>query len=290
MLIKPAEDFKIIKGTDGVETFYFESERIDDCMKYIRRNRLTRILITGGWYKRKDLDFLTDLADFLEGIVILPDKIELKLVNKLKMLTSLGVGDNGRDTIDLANFPKLESAAVKWGRRLTGLESCRNLKSLTINGYNPTKKNMTEFPDLPSLEELWIFKGNLQSLEGIGRLPLKFLWLYSLPKLVSISAVTSLSESLRKLQIESCRQVTDFESLRSMRALEKLMISQCGPIPSIDFIKEISSLFFFSFSGTNILDGDLSPLEGLKYAGFDDKRHYSRKWKDFNWEKIPWDD
>ncbi len=237
-----------------------------------------------------DLSLLSGSVDFLKGLTILPDRIGLQEVNQLHGLTSLGIGDNGCDTIDLSNFPNLESVSIRYGRRLVGLESCLNMRNLTINGYNPSSKDMTELPDLPMLKELWIFKGNLISLEGLGRLPLEFLWLYSLPKLTSVSAITSLSDSLRKLQIESCRRVTDFDSLRSMRALEKLMISECGSIPSIDFIKEIPRMVFFNFWGTNVVDGDLSPLEGLKFAGFDDKRHYSKKRKDFQWEKITWDD
>jgi len=31
----------------------------------------------------------------------------------------------------------------------------------------------------------------------------------------------------------------------------------------------------FAFVGTKVLDGDMTPAIRLKYAGFDDKRHYS---------------
>ena len=38
--------------------------------------------------------------------------------------------------------------------------------------------------------------------------------------------------------------------------------------------------------GTNIKDGDLSPCIGIKYVGFDDKRHYNMKFTDFGVEKL----
>jgi hypothetical protein len=47
-----------------------------------------------------------------------------------------------------------------------------------------------------------------------------------------------------------------------------------------DGIKMLN-LEFISFVGTNILDGNLHWCKGIGYVGFENKRHYSHKFKDF---------
>lgn len=283
------EGFRILTFPGGERHLQIDSERLEKCLGFLVSSNIKHLYIGSLWgYKLYDLEFLKGIAGYVEGVTV-DSSVDQNAVNLLHNLRYLNIY-NEKQPIDLSNFPKLETCTANFGKNLIGLESCKNLNELTLVGYRPKSKDFAEFPELKKLAKLKVLGGSLLNLSGIGNLPLSEFSVFSLAKLTSISALTSLSKSLRKLQIESCRRVTDFDSLRSMRALEKLMISQCGSIPSIDFIKEISSLVFFSFSGTNILDGDLSPLEGLKYAGFDDKRHYSRKWKDFHWENITWDD
>ena len=54
----------------------------------------------------------------------------------------------------------------------------------------------------------------------------------------------------------------------------------CAPLKNLDFLKNMPELLDFRFVGTNILNGDLTPLvehPRLVNAGFLDKRHYSLK-------------
>jgi hypothetical protein len=90
-----------------------------------------------------------------------------------------------------------------------------------------------------------------------------------------------LSQSIETLFIESCKKITDYEILGNLKFLKKLRISDSGEIQSLSFIKQLKDLDFLSFWGTKVLDGDISHCEGIKFVGFDDKRHYNRKSKDF---------
>ena len=53
--------------------------------------------------------------------------------------------------------------------------------------------------------------------------------------------------------------------------------TKCGEIPALAFLNKLMELESFSFLGTDIIDGDLTPCLRLKFAGFLDKRHHSHR-------------
>lgn len=277
------EGHKFFIGTDKRKVFLFDSERIDEGIEYIRQHDLRIIEINSFLgYKKKDLNFLSEIADFLDGIIVPEDFADLSILNSLHKLKTLGFADNKKTVIDLSNFPDLTTLACEYSKRLVSLESCEQLRSLTLTNYKSDSANLTTLPDLTSLNSLDLFVTRIASLEGIERFPfLEELTLFRASQLENIESLREVKGTLKAIEIDTCKKIVSYEVLGELENLERLLISKSKPIASIEFVRSLPKLDFFSFMETNIEDGDLSPCVGIGYVGFDNKRHYSHKFSDF---------
>lgn len=283
MVKKTKEGLKILVGINGQESLFINSDRLSDCIKYLHSNDLRFITINSFQnYKAKDIAFLVQLKDFLEGLSVLETHYDYSVVNKLHKLKYLGIPDNGKDVIDLKNFPDIEMCGVAYSERLQGLESCSNLKSLTVSNYKSKAKDLSALPSLNNLEHLSLIKTDITTLQGIESFSnLKKLEIFSASKLGTISALQALSNSLEEIQVEQCKKINDYEALGKVKSLKKIILSESGEIKSLALVKELPLLEFISFWGTNVLDGNIKYCEGINYVGFDYKKHYTHKSEQF---------
>jgi len=277
------DGFKFQIGTDNSRKLIIESDRIDQCIKYILDGNSKSITINYfQGYKLDDINFLKVVSNHIEGLHLPETKFDTKIVNTLHKLKFLGIADNKKDVIDLSNFPDLEHLACEYSTRLKGLETCRKLKSLTLTAFNPKSKNLYDLPEFPQLIDLNLFITNVTTLQGIERFyNLKEIEIFRAPKLETISALCDLTNTLEEIQIEQSKKIKDFEILGKIPFLKKIILSESGEIRSLSFIKKLPSLKFISFWGTNIWDGNLDYCEGLDFVGFDNKRHYNHKSEEF---------
>lgn len=284
MIKKTKEGFVILIGEDGHESLFINSDRITECINYLHSNNLRFITINSFQnYKSKNIDFLFHLKDYLEGLSVLDTYYDYGIINELYKLKYLGIPDNGKDVIDLRNFPDLETCGLAYSVRLQGLESCINLKSLTLSNYKPKVKNLSALQSLTNLVHLSLIKTDITSLLGIECFRvLRHFEIFGDSKLESLAALLPISNSIEKLQIEKCKNIRDFEMLGSLKSLKKIIISESGEINTLSFIKELPLLEFISFWGTTVLDGNIAYCKGLNYVGFDNKKHYTDKLEDFN--------
>ena len=278
-----AEGHRFFIGTDTRKVFVFDSDRIREGIEYIRQHDLRTIEINSFLgYKKKDINFLSEIADFLEGIIVPEDFADISILNSLHKLKTLGFSDNKKDVIDLSNFPELSTLACDYSKRLVSLETCEELKSLTLSGFNTKAKDLSALPKLSSLKELNLFLTNIESLDGIEKYKtLEKLSLFRASKLERIGKLQEINKSLMEIDIEACKRISDYPALGNLDKLKKLMIGNSSEIPTLAFVRNMDSLEFFSFVETNVKDGDLTPCIGLKYVGFGNKRHYNLKSKDF---------
>ena len=116
------------------------------------------------------IDFLNEVIKCIRIRLHLPEsKFDIKVVDKLYNLKSLGFADNKKDIIDLSNFPKLESLACDYSSRLEGLNKCNNLKNLSLTGYISKTNELSELPPFLYLEDIHLYVTNIATLEGIER-------------------------------------------------------------------------------------------------------------------------
>lgn len=283
MVKETEEGLKILVGINGQESLFINSDRLSDCIAYLYNNNLRFITINSFQnYKVKDIGFLTQLKDFLEGLSVLETHYDYSIVNELHKLKYLGIPDNGKDVIDLKNFPDIEMCGVAFSERLQGLEFCNNLKSLTVSNYKPKTKDLSTLPSLSNLEHLSLIQTNIATLQGVNNFNnLKRLEIFSASKLETIAALQVLLSSLEEIQVELCKKITDFETLGKVKFLKKIILSESGEIKSLAFVKDLPELEFISFWGTNVLDGNIKYCEGINYVGFDNKKHYTHKLEQF---------
>jgi len=283
MVKETKEGLKILVGINGQESLFINSDRLSDCIKYLHSNDLRFITINSFQnYKAKDIAFLTQLKDFLEGLSVLETHYDYSVVNGLHKLKYLGIPDNGKDVIDLKNFPNIEMCGVAFSERLQGLEFCSNLKSLTISNYKSKTKDLSALPSLNNLEHLSLIKTDITTLQGIKSFRnLNKLEIFSASKLETVAALQVLLSSLEEIQVEQCKKINDYETLGKVKSLKKIILSESGEIKSLAFVKELPLLEFISFWGTNVLDGNIKYCEGINYVGFDNKKHYTHKSEQF---------
>lgn len=96
---------------------------------------------------------------------------------------------------------------------------------------------------------------------------------------------------LLELKLESCRKLMDVSAIRYCKDLKYLMLNRLGPIPDISFVDELDEIEFISFMDVNVLNGKiecLRRLRNLKYAAFDNKRHYDARMEEIAPGPFKW--
>lgn len=284
MIETTPEGHKILIGTGGVKFFIFNSDRIHEGIRYIRQRNLRYVEINSFiGFKGTDISFLKELSDFVEGITVPEPRYDISVLNDLHRLDFLGFADNKKTVIDLSNFPNLTTLACEFTPRVLSLESCEQLRNLTLTRYKSSDKTLERISPLSSLITLNLFVTNIFSLAGIGRFPLlKELTLFRANRLEDISALRDIKNTLTMIEFDSCKRISNYEVLGELTNLKRLLIGSSAAIKSLSFVRSLENLEFLSFMGTNVVDGDLSPTIGLGYVGFENKRHYSHKFEEIS--------
>ncbi len=272
-----------VKERFGFTTIIFDTRNTEMYIDYIKQSGIKNIVVdTSTTYLCQDLSPLMPVCDILESLEIYGEDFNYDKIKYFSNLKILSISYNKKEVIDLKNFPNLEDLNCVFTKKIVNMSSCENLKSLRLLNYNPSTKDLHEIPAFHNLLNLGISFANIHTLSGIENLSsLKKFEIWRAPNLQTISSLIPLSQSIETLFIESCKKITDYEIVGNLKLLKKLRISDSGEIQNLSFIKQLKDLDFLSFWGTKVLDGDISHCEGIKFVGFDDKRHYNRKSKDF---------
>ncbi|MBP1673735.1 MAG: hypothetical protein H6Q25_1550 [Bacteroidetes bacterium] len=272
---------KTTKDSTGTTKLLFDSNIAKECCDYAVTHKIDIISIYPGIYTAKDLEPIIPISKYVKGL-LLEDYVQYNNLNLFENLTILSVPDNGKDTVDLNNFPYLERLSCKFSQRIRGLEFCNNLTSLSIGNFKSKTNNLSTLPLINKLEQLSLFQTNISSLEGIERFNnLKQFELYSASKMESIASLKEISHCLLEIEIEKCKNIHDYEVLGKLKNLTKIKLIESGEIKTLAFLKNLPQLNYLFFWGTNVLDGNLKYCEGINYVSFDNKRHYSHKSEQF---------
>ena len=207
----------------------------------------------------------------IKRLEIVLDNIESDQIVKFKNLIYLYMNSPIKTKMDLSVFTKLQYLNLEWNTKILNLDTLDSLRSLTLRRY---KGNTIELIKLESIKELIFIQGNINSLNFINSLKrIKKLGLFYLKNLLEIKPIEHLN--LEGLEIDRCKNIQYKDSLSFCKELKQLKISDSSSIPNLSFLAKLKNLKFFSFVGTNIENGDITPCLNLNYVGFDDKRHYN---------------
>jgi hypothetical protein len=193
-----------------------------------------------------------------------------------------------RTPIDFDQFPDLEDCTFEWRRGAESVFRRTSLRRLRIEYYSGRATDA--FSGLTNLEELYIASSPVRDLSGLGSLKrLRVLGLYYLTKLETLRGIEGLT-ALEKLDINTCRKIGSIEEVSSLSGLKDLTLDNCGDIATLRPLEGLPNLKAVGFpDSTNIVDGDMTPLErpGLEVFGFKYRPHYNRRCQNF---PGPWFD
>jgi hypothetical protein len=81
--------------------------------------------------------------------------------------------------------------------------------------------------------------------------------------------------ALESLTLDAVRGIDDLSSLQPLSRLRSLVIDDCGRIPSLGFLSVPPLERLHLIGTTDIADGDLMALRGLKTVTFPARPHYN---------------
>lgn len=178
--------------------------------------------------------------------------------------------------IDLSCFSNLKKARLT-NKKRENLGSCNELKELILSKVD---KDRDDLSNLNKLVYLDISEGNISDLNFLKGMPsLRTLKLSYLSKLKDVSGLMYVKDTLEELEIDSSKKIEWKEELTRMINLRKLILGGFK-FESIEWVRCLKNLEHLSLVDSNVLNGDISPAESIKYVGIDNKRHYNFRFDD----------
>ncbi|NUP11335.1 MAG: hypothetical protein HOW73_35260 [Polyangiaceae bacterium] len=204
----------------------------------------------------------------LVGVGPLFDISHIKQLSELQVL----VVDGPKERASLENFEKLTEFHGDWHK---ALRVPKRVRVLALNRFAPKTADLTELAELKQLIGLNLTSPGIRSLQQIGSLALlNNLEITGAAKLATLHNIEVL-QHLRSVDLFKCPAVSDHELVGACKQITALRFARCGAIKSLAFVESMPALERFSFLGTDVLDGNMRPVLGLKAVGFDARPHFS---------------
>jgi len=257
-----------------IQNLLVESDRLAKTIKYINEKKIKGITLNSSHgYSLKNIDFVADIADVIEKIDIVDDDINLKGIELLYNLKKIFIGRDNMSPIDFSYLQQLESCNLSWHKRLVNLNSCKYLENLYIRKFD---KNFELLIGLEKLKSLSLIQSKVFNLDFLMHFPLlEAIELSYIRSLLNVDGLKHCSSTLKKLEIDHCKRIDNYDVLGKLIELTWLNVTDSKELEDIYFLKKLKKLEHFAFVNTNVVNGDMSPGIGIKYVGFNNKKHYS---------------
>lgn len=256
-------------------------ENFQEGVEYAAKIEIQQILLVGTLANETLVDFnaFNKLSKSLRIISFIQDignAINLESIYNLKELREITFQKKQKFELDISKFPKLEHFGGEYWKGLINLEKAYTLTSMVIRKYPyPDLENVS---NLQKMERLHIYSSQIQSLDGVERLPIRELCLAKNNKLEDIHKINEVS-SLESLQIEGCKRLENFTFLKGNPNIEDLFIDKLDSIDFVEFMPNLKKINFW-----NCKDGNMTPLlrsQSLEVVNFyPNKKHYTHALKE----------
>ena len=281
MSIIKIEGFKVYDSPDK-KSIIINSDCIKECMEIYYKYKLDGVAITAAHdYKLQNVEFLAKYPN-IKQLSISDGIKDIDAIHSLSGLQSLMISGKNRK-IDFAHFPVILELICDWSTYFLKLSNCTHLQNLLLYSYNPKNNDRSDIANLSWIKKLEIVRSNLKSLNILSDFnKLEELSLYYRSKLEKLCYLDNCNETLRILVFDHCKSIINHDYASQLQGLEVLAYNNSKVIPSINFIKKMTTLKRFRFLGTDVEDGDVSACIGLEYAAFTNKKHFSHTMEQVN--------
>lgn len=242
-----------------------DSSSINESVKYINEFNVKNVDVDD--FNWDDLNFLKECLS-IEKLSILNHFIkDLSGIYGLIKLRVLSINETKtKAEFRIDGLKNLEELYGELPKNTFGINKLKRLQKVELWGYKPKTRNLNEFKNLKSLNVISLAQSRLDTLDGIEEIVnLKSVGLYYLRTLKDITALQDVKAPITELFFENCKSIVDFSPIQNLKELEKLKISSSGDIPSLSFVSTLNKLKSLVFSGTNVLDENLTVCEGIEY-------------------------
>lgn len=229
-------------------------------------------------FAEHDLRFLTGLPIRRLTLLARTHKDLSPIYSLAPTLTALDLQSDPREPIELNRLPKLRRLAACWSQVAASIGSANRLTDVFLLSYD--EPDLRPLSQLPLLERL-VLKDRpaVASLDGIEALPrLTELGVFAAGVLQDITALSRSPARPTIVRLGACPQVPDLEVVHSLTSVRTFEFSDGGEIPSIAPLAALSEVeALILYGGTNVADGDLTPLTRLpRLSGLRmrNRRHY----------------
>jgi Leucine-rich repeat (LRR) protein len=282
--MKPDEEvpFSLKSVKDGL-ALRIRAPITDAVLSAIGEN-LQYITEVSGWWKTEvgDLEVLSRFPALERLFVTNRTASSIAPINKLHNLVVLDVTSSVPFDVDLEHWPKLQDLRFDWNGEFIHLESCAELRALTVHSWNA--RDLQLLAAFPKLEVLELDGGSLQTLLGMEQCPLlRRVILSHIRSLADFEAIAAL-KNLSFLKIESCRQIDRVDVFAALPRLRELRLDNVDTITTLAPLRTSTSLEeLFFIDSTNIEDGVTSIVNDMQLSnfGFQNRKHY-----DFTYDHV----
>lgn len=266
--------FDSFKGE--LQAVVLSGNNIDEELNAMREHGLKRVVLNRYFCgdRINDLDFLKDYPE-VQDVRMSNEDFDCKGLLYLKDLESLCI--SGNHFSDYSIFPSLKVLSVSQKKPFL---LPNKLEALYLYGCKMKEKGLDAFKFPDTLKDLSCRRSDLQNLHSLPP-TLEILDLGLVRPLTSLEGLESCAKSLKNLEIEYSPHIKDFSALEKCTNMEKLLLLNCGQIPSIGFVRNMPKLKHFAFSRSYVVDNDLSPLKSIPSVAFTNHKNYNYKLKDF---------
>ena len=261
---------------DELQAVVLSGNNMKEEMEAMREHGLKGVVLNRYFCgdRISNLDFLKDYPE-VQDVKIVTDKIDCKGLLYLKDLHTLII--KGNHFPDYSIFPKLRVLSTTQKKPFILPDK---LETLYMHECKMKEKGLSAFVFPDTIKFLSCSRTDLENLNSLPP-TLEKLNIDLARRLTSLEGLENCAGSLRDLDIEYCPNIKDCSALEKCTNMEKLLLLNCGQIPSIGFVQNMNKLYHFAFSRSYVVDNDLSPLKSIPSVAFTNNKNYNYKLKDF---------
>lgn len=225
-------------------------------------------------YNIQNITMLKDLRGLSLNTLTYKELNDLSSFKKLEFLRMEGKCETN---IPFSSLSSLQTIYLNYNQKsCTSIFECKQLENIFIDNCSETSSKA--FTNLRNAKRIGLIKSKIYEFEAINNMPhLEHFGIGYNSKMESLSWLKD-NNSLRSLGIQNCKKIKDWEEIGTLRKIERIIIENCGEIPSLDFLKNLGSLKEIRLIGsTSIGDGkvkELLQLPKLKHLFVPIKKEY----------------